>query len=189
MHNIWFKNLVSLILLKLNSWALRVLVVLFCVELFTTKDYNHFIVMLIYSQICRPYQNTHFPETARNLALRGHVPLQRDTCNKGLEAAPPELSASAECRPEVEYPILGSGKPGSSDYYQSNLSVWESFHANSFHCPSQKLEHESPRPQKSCATPLPELDDGAFPRHGPTSAPIASPTQNCRTFSNSDPER
>lgn len=141
------------------------------------------------NMICRPYQNTHFPETARNLALRGHVPLQRDTCNKGLEAAPPELSASAECRPEVEYPILGSGKPGSSDYYQSNLSVWESFHANSFHCPSQKLEHESPRPQKSCATPLPELDDGAFPRHGPASAPIASPTQNCRTFSNSDPER
>lgn len=123
---------------------------------------------------CRPYRNRQFSGSGRNPALRGHVPLDR---SNGLAAASPELTACADYGCTVEYPVLESGKFGSSGYHQS-------IYVDAYSCPSEKLEHCSPRPQK-----VPETDSGTFTRRGPPSSPMASPTPNCRSLWNSDKER
>ena len=102
------------------------------------------------------------------------MPLDR---SNGLAAASPELTACADYGSTVEYPVLESGKFGSSGYHQS-------FYVDAYSCPSEKLEHGSPSPQK-----VPETDSGTFTRPGPPSSPMASPMSNRRPLLNSDKER
>lgn len=152
--------------------------------------------MLIYLQNFRPYKERRSPAKERNLMLTAHAPSQTHAQSNGLDVAPEDPSTSSESRHELsqaEYPVLGSGKSESSDYHQSNLSAWESFHANTSSCPSEKLDFKSSCPQMAQAGPLPKRvnpsDYDTLHHQGSALIPVASATQNSQPLSAIDQTR
>ena len=152
--------------------------------------------MLMYLQSFRPHRERRFPGKERNPVLKAYVPLQTHAQKNGLDMAPKELNTAAECRHELsqaEYPALGSGKPGSLDYHQSNHSLWEDFHANTSSCPSEKLDFASSGLQMTWAGPLPKrvnpLDYATLHHQGSALTPAPSTMQDSEPLSTSHKAR
>ncbi|PON37671.1 hypothetical protein PanWU01x14_318290 [Parasponia andersonii] len=138
----------------------------------------------------RPYKDRRLRVKEWSPVLRAFVPLQTHAESTGLDMAPDELSTSVECKHELsqaEYPVLGSRNSGSSDYYQSNLSAWESFHSNTSSRPSEKLDNTTSCPQMTWTGSLPERinppDHGTLHHQGSPLVPVASAMPNSQPLS------
>ncbi|KAK9279936.1 hypothetical protein L1049_013620 [Liquidambar formosana] len=93
-----------------------------------------------------PNRDRSLPRRGRNQAAGTHGQLRRHSRNNGLTTVSPERDLLEEGRHELsqaQYPVLGLGKSGLSDFHQSHPSMQGSSIANGFSHSSERLEFGS----------------------------------------------